>query len=432
MTRKQKRKIALSIIAIFLAIFGIERIYNLNSEFHVTAMDASYYGFIDARLTTDEKLYDFEYLCDVLEENYPFFKVNKRLNNVDWLANKNKYKRIIRNTKNDAEFYMAMDKILNDLHNGHVNILDGNSYRKLYKTYYTYYSSSSDPYRYLSKYDVFTNPFVMNRYQFSGTQEELKNADVLSNDAKLETKILIKDKVAYMKFSSMANYSTSQEDREKIKEFLNEVQDYEKLIIDIRGNGGGDNSYWEYIVALLTDKPLHFSYYAFFKDSHLNTYNLSPYKLTNVKTVKILNEQTLSQFPEEVTTDFDYYNRYTININPWTLNVNSFDYIAFKGKIYILVDRGVFSTAEKFASFAKDTGFATLIGEPTGGERVFEEIPLIYLPNSKFVVRFSRELGLNADGTINMETKTTPHILVDPTYNEDFTKDACIQAAIND
>lgn len=47
---------------------------------------------------------------------------------------------------------------------------------------------------------------------------------------------------------------------------------------------------------------------------------------------------------------------------------------------------------------------------------------LIYLPNIKFVFRYSRELSLNADGTINMETKTVPHIIVeDPTYHEDFT-----------
>ncbi len=39
-------------------------------------------------------------------------------------------------------------------------------------------------------------------------------------------------------------------------------------------------------------------------------------------------------------------------------------------------------------------------------------------------------MRINADGTINMETKTIPHIEVDPTPNEDFTKDKCIQAVI--
>ncbi|MBZ2174707.1 hypothetical protein K8M07_05535 [Schnuerera sp. xch1] len=60
-----------------------------------------------------------------------------------------------------------------------------------------------------------------------------------------------------------------------------------------------------------------------------------------------------------------------------------------------------------------------------------EKIPLYYLYNSKFVVRYSRELGINADGTINMKTKIIPHIHVeDPTPHEDFNKDQCIQAVI--
>lgn len=63
---------------------------------------------------------------------------------------------------------------------------------------------------------------------------------------------------------------------------------------------------------------------------------------------------------------------------------------------------------------------------------VFEEILIIHLPKSKFVIRYSRELVINPDGTINMESKTIPHIQVVPTPNDDFNKDECIQAVIRD
>lgn len=62
-------KVLIVIIVIILA----ERVYNARDEFHVEAEDAEYYGFIEANLTTKEKLKDFEYLYSVLEENYPFF-----------------------------------------------------------------------------------------------------------------------------------------------------------------------------------------------------------------------------------------------------------------------------------------------------------------------------------------------------------------------
>lgn len=432
MTRKQKIRITVIIISLILAIFGIERIYNMQDEFQVTALNASAYGILDARLTDREKLDDFEYLCSVLEENYPFFKVNERLNNIDWLGNKGKYKRIIKNTNNDAEFLVALARILGDLNNWHVNVVSGYGYKSFYKSYYEFFSNHDNPYRYMSRYRVFSNPFVWARYNFDGIVEELDNIDHLYSDTQLETKILIHNEVAYIKFKSMGGFDVAKEDSIKIKDFLRQVQDYEKLIIDIRGNGGGYDSYWNYIVSLLTNKTLSQNYYAFFKDSHINKYKYSPYLVEDSKSINLLDENILAQFPEEIKTDFDYYKIYRITINPLSVNTNSSDYIDFKGKIYLLVDRNVFSSAEKFASFAKDTGFATLVGETTGGDRVFEEIPLIYLPNSKFVIRFSRELGLNSDGTINMETRTRPHIEVDPTPHEDFTKDKCIQAVIND
>ncbi len=56
----------------------------------------------------------------------------------------------------------------------------------------------------------------------------------------------------------------------------------------------------------------------------------------------------------------------------------------------------------------------------------------MFLPKSKFAIKYSRELGINKDGTINMETRTIPHIEVDPTSNEDFTRDKCIQTVIQD
>ncbi|MDR7855326.1 S41 family peptidase [Tissierella sp.] len=423
MTKKWKRRLIIATL-IILSTVTLERTYNSRDEFQVTAMDASDYEILEANLTTKEKLQDFEYLYDLLEKNYPFFKVNERLHGIDWLSNKRKYERLIRNTKNDAEFFVAMDRILDDLNNGHVNIFNGGNYREFYKVYYLSYAKYN-ALRYLPWYEALTNPHVMNRYKFDGNIECIE----LYQEAVLETKVLIEDKLAYMKIKKMANFDVVEEDYFKISKFLKDVEGYEKLIIDIRGNGGGYNVYWTNIVELLTDETLTAKYHVFFKDGHRN--NLDVYKVRNLRVISELDEETLNQFPHEVK-DFDFYNTYSIRINPWNKSLDTSDLIDFNGKIYLLVDKGVFSASEKFASFAKDSGFATLVGETTGGDRVFEEIPLYFLYNSKFVIRYSRELGINADGTINMETKTTPHIYVDPTPHEDFNKDECIQAVIKD
>ena len=267
----------------------------------------------------------------------------------------------------------------------------------------------------------------MNRYQFDGNLDDIE----LHDEPVLETKILIENDLAYMRIKQMAGLDVGEEDYYKIKDFLKGVENYGKLIIDIRGNGGGSSYYWKNIVKLLADESLIMTYYSFFKSGHRNL-SLDPWEVQRLTTIKNLDEKILEQFPEEIKTDFDFYKTYRIAISPWGVSHNSNDYVDFKGKVYLLVDKGVFSAAETFSAFAKDTGFATLVGEPTGGDSVSEEIPVIYLPKSKFAIRYSRTLVINSDGTINMETKTTPHIQVDPTPHDDFNKDKCIQAVIKD
>lgn len=422
-TTRQRRRFITTILLVVLLIFTAERIYNSQAKFQVTAKEPEYYGTVNAGITKSEKLKDFDYLYKILEDNYPFFEVNKRLHGIDWLANKRQYKRLIRNTKSDQEYLVAMDRILGDLNDDHLNIFTGEGFRWLYNSYYQSYAQSNNL-EGLRKYNTLTNPYVMFRYQFNGNVEGLN----FNEGPALETDILIQDELAYMKVHRMdVNPST---DHNQLHGFLKTVEDYEKLIIDIRGNLGGFDQYWENIVQLLIDEPLNVEYYSFFKRGHRDS--LDPYRVTDSTTVDELDKDILDKFPKEVGTDFNFYKKYFIHINPWYDSLDPTDKVNFKGKIYLLVDENVFSSAEKFASFAKDSGFATLVGEPTGGNRVFESIPVFHLPISKFAIRYSREMAINVDGTINMETGTIPHIEVNATPNEDFNKDLCIQAVIRD
>lgn len=52
----------------------------------------------------------------------------------------------------------------------------------------------------------------------------------------------------------------------------------------------------------------------------------------------------------------------------------------------------------------------------------FEEIPITNMLYGGFIISYSREMVLNSDGTVNMETGTTPDV--------DMVKDKCIQAVI--
>lgn len=193
-------------------------------------------------LTMEEKLEDFEYMYKILEENYPFFKVNERVNGVDWLGNKDEYIEKIKQTKNDEEFAEKLNEILSELNNGHTHLLSSNDYLEYYKLY---------------KYDghfinipwgkVLDDEKAKARYKLTKKDIELLEDDVYFEHTKspYKTDIIIPDKVAYIRISEMDTHNLD-EDNERIREFLKSVKKYPKLIIDIRGNPGGDDRYWMY------------------------------------------------------------------------------------------------------------------------------------------------------------------------------------------
>lgn len=368
-------------------------------------------------LTMEEKLEDFEYMYNMLEESYPFFKVNERVNSVDWLGNKDKYIEKIRQTKNDEEFVEKLNEILSELNNDHTCLLSKEGYLANYKIFY----EDKNPW-----IKILDDNKVKDRYNF--TKEDIKLLEdgvyFKNMEPAFKTDIIIPNEVAYIRLNRMDGFRV-EEDEEEILKFLKEIKNYPKLIIDIRGNGGGNPNYWEFnIVPPLIKEPLSVNYYMFARGSK---YSQKFYKarFLKLKAVSKLDEDLVKQFPKEVKSDFKYYAIFNEKIKP----KNTVD---FNGKIYLLVDKNVFSAAEQFASFSKETGFATLVGEKTGGDGITENPIFFSLPNSGLVISFASVLGLNPDYTINEETKTTPDIEVNPMPHLDYEYDQCIKTVIED
>ena len=78
-------------------------------------------------LTPLEKLADFEYLYSVVSENYPFLWVNERINGIDWLGEKDEFRKLVEAAETDEEFARAIAYILSRLNNDHTHILSSSS-----------------------------------------------------------------------------------------------------------------------------------------------------------------------------------------------------------------------------------------------------------------------------------------------------------------
>ena len=374
-------------------------------------------------LTEEQKLEDFEYLYNVIVENYPLLEVNKRKYGVDWVANKEKYIEFI---KQEPDFKLALEQIVSELNNSHTSILSKGFVEKLV---YYYQNISIFSWRQMHL-DILDNPLVQARYGLDiDSNLYLNNDSQFMKNYKSNAVVqdIVEDKVASIYIPEMISYDDIEQDRKLITEYLSKVKDYQALVIDIRGNDGGDSSYWQYfLLPLLLKEQVGVKTYTFYKDGELVEEYL---KKSRQNTLKV-DDLDLSRFPNlslEISEDFTYYTENNLDILP-----SEEDYIGFDGNIYLFVDSNVYSSSESLAVYAKESGFATIIGQQTEGDGIGTEPLITMLPNSGYIFRFSKEMGITSDGTCNEEYGTTPdYIVPSAKFPEEYINlDECVRKVL--
>jgi hypothetical protein len=371
------------------------------------------------QLTTQEKLEDFEAVYTILKENYPYFEVNKRLHGIDWLGNKEKYIEKVKETKDDEEFVNVLLESLADLNNGHTHIVDVNYYNGMKEI-----ARNNNIPNYT---EVLSDKIVIERYENYGVKlaaqkgREIESIFVKDNVA---TELLEGEKLAYLGIKSFMPESMNK-DGEIISDFLSKIQEYKTLVIDLRGNSGGSELYWmKYLVpSLIKDSVTDIRYLLFPGGEHYTSIFNNANGVNMIEPIENIDKENLINLPKEAKVEFKEYLKIKHNYEPSNL-------VNFKGKIYVIIDKHVFSASESFAVFVKSTGFATLIGEKTGGDGIGANPALYALPHSGFILRYSPVMGLTADGTCNEEFKTEPDILVDVTKTDDIKNDVVIKKII--
>ena len=270
----KKRKLLIILpILITLGIVG----YNINQdrENDINTIDLKEIDYREFDLCTEDYLYDFDYAYEILETYYPFFEINKMENGIDWLNNKEYYENYIRESKDDWDFYNRMNDVLGELNNGHTGLIDESFAMTLYISYY--HTPKADWRHDFSK--IYERENVRKRYNIDRQSvknyinENIDNPSEDSSDIdNLTTNIIIKNKLAYMKVNSMLGDLYRKNDEKVLAEFLQEIKNYSNLIIDIRGNGGGDSRYWqEFLLPKILDDDYQTINYSFIKAGNLNS-----------------------------------------------------------------------------------------------------------------------------------------------------------------
>lgn len=226
--------------------------------------------------------------------------------------------------------------------------------------------------------DVFTDPAAV---WFYGEYEiDLNNIeahpfpDVPGN---IVTEIIIPDQVAYLSIKSFL--ANPEFDDVTIFPFLQEVKDFDHLILDLRGNMGGIASYFdEFILRRLISEPLEIGSHEFFSAGEVASEWMEAMLQTTLQAEPIVDwvellyitvmpaeefiaERGMVYFNQDDLASLDYAVVSRAILHP------SEDSIGFTGKVWLLVDGESASASSLATLVALETGFATVVGENTSG-----------------------------------------------------------------
>lgn len=358
-----------------------------------------------------EYVEDYKYLWDLLENEYPMLNAAQRITGKNAQDVKQQfYKRIpLAKTPQDFNNYVVGPCISAFEGTGHLSVLNDN----LYKLYYLVSkptlqrcSSSMDVYN----YSQLTCPAAAKFYkkQIEEINDRLKEGDAIpacNTPGNLTFESYPGSSAGYVQIKAMNLFSGEDDpEHQALQSFFRklEAEHTQNCIIDIRGNPGGNDGYWSNaIVCPNLRESVTMENYELINGDICKTYITNCYQ-KDVVSIPLLPKKTLPGLRAE-----DIENaRYFID-RSWTFYPSNAQPL-YSGRFWLLVDKANYSASEAFVAFCKATGFATLVGETTGGDGIGQNPIVFCLSHSGICIRFSASNGLNPDGSCNEETGTVP------------------------
>ncbi|TFV95655.1 peptidase S41 [Algoriphagus kandeliae] len=176
------------------------------------------------------------------------------------------------------------------------------------------------------------------------------------------------------------------------------------LIIDLRNNLGGDDSFSDYLVSYIADKPFRWNSEFTLKTSAiLKAHVRENYDTTDVYWQNVLTHEDGSIYPYEFPEK-----------DPQPAEKR------YSGEVYVLVNRQSHSQSAVTAAQIQDYGFATIVGEETG------DFPSLYasqysyaLPNTGIEVKISKGYIVRVNGSKKAEGVIPDIYIKDHLLDED-------------
>lgn len=224
----------------------------------------------------------------------------------------------------------------------------------------------------------------------------------------------VEKNVGYLTLPTFSFYSSTFNWKEFLKKSFArlDVEKVKSLVIDIRDNEGGDGAIGGEVLSYLIDEPV-----AFVSDQSTSTYERVPYILA-----RFLDTWDYSFFDRtgqvEKIAEGTAAGKFRYLPNARKAQTISPVAAPFKGRTFVLVGGENSSASFQFAKLVQQSGAATLVGQPTGGNlRGLNggQLAWVNLPNSGVAVDIPLLAATYSEDT--PDASVTPDVLVKPSFD---------------
>lgn len=293
---------------------------------------------VDEEVLPDSPAGNFEALWRIIDEHYCFLDLKGRETGLDWDEVHARYGRRLSDGMGRQQLFEVLVQMLAELRDGHVNLSAPHDYGRYWAWHEAHAANVSDS--------------LLRRYL--GTDYRIASGLVYR---------LLDDNVGYVRYDSF----NSAIGEGNLDEVLLSFLPCRGLIIDIRGNGGGELTNAELLAA------------------------------------RFCGERTLVGYRQHKTgpghADFSA---------PEPLWLEPAAGVRWRKRVVVLTNRQVFSAANEFAMYMKALPLATLVGDRTGGGA---GMPFSSSLPCGWVVRFSAVPTFDAGGR-SVESGIDPDYVV--------------------
>jgi len=197
-----------------------------------------------------------------------------------------------------------------------------------------------------------------------------------------------KDSILYFRIPSMS-YSPQIMEQFKEKVLSYRSKPVKSVIIDIRGNTGGNDKVWTGLLGMIYETPIEYP-----------SYFLSN---TDKDVIERIQRSEKRLIPETRVLEYiDASHTFRVHEEVIEIIENHEQNLGYKGTVYLLVDEDIYSSSGAFASLCTKTDRIKTIGMSTGKFGGRGATPSVFiLPNSRLI--FTMELLLDAAGVSKAE-----------------------------